>query len=498
MVVCWPMMTNHSLKLRSIVLLIVSLIGLGACIPGEPILVFITPTPSVPTASPTSTSTLPPLPTVTQGESVTDLPTREPVVVGPVVGPGYTLQPSNTPRPTRTPLPTVPPRDVATREPQPPAEATAGPSPTPPPQLNRDDVGIQLYTNLTREQWDQSLNETNFLNVGWIKVQFNWAFYQPQGPDPNFPLFREFEILMETAANNTDKKILLSIAKAPQWTHPGQQGEDAPPDDPQALADLINLMFTQSKIGQSIDAIEVWNEPNLRREWDTQTHPFSGAGYMRLFDAAYRAVRAHSSTVTLVTAGLAPTETLGNPPFSINDRDYLQQMYNAGLASNGYTNIAVGAHPYGWANPPDARCCDPSPDRGWDEHPSFFFIETLDATRDIMNRNGHQDVQIWITEFGWGTWANIPSAVPVDSGFLAINTPDDQANYTLRALEIARDRGDIGPVFLWNLNFANEMTVQNGQEIVAYSLLVPDLNQENMPIIRRPLYFLLSNALNSQ
>ncbi len=70
-------------------------------------------------------------------------------------------------------------------------------------------------------------------------------------------------------------------------------------------------------------------------------------------------------------------------------------------------------------------------------------------------------------------------------------TPQDQANYTIRALEIAqRDRTDVGVTILWNLNFANELTVNNRQEIVAYSMMLPG-------DLRRPLFFLLPQAFSS-
>ena len=41
---------------------------------------------------------------------------------------------------------------------------------------------------------------------------------------------------------------------------------DGPPDDPQDLADFMTLLLNQ--MGNSVDAIEVWNEPNLLLEWD--------------------------------------------------------------------------------------------------------------------------------------------------------------------------------------------------------------------------------------
>ncbi|MBC8098536.1 MAG: hypothetical protein H7Y11_03780, partial [Armatimonadetes bacterium] len=186
-----------------------------------------------------------------------------------------------------------------------------------------------------------------------------------------------------------------------------------------------------------------------------------------------------------ITAGLAPT---GTSAFSVDDREYLRQMYAAGLA--GYANVAVGVHPYAWGNAPDARCCAPGGDRGWDDDPHFFFLDTLDETRAIMTANGHS-APLWITELGWATWQDLSVGLPdpaENNLWMGYNSPDDQANYTLRALEILqRERTDTPMTFLWNLNFANETSIQNRQEVIAYSMLLPG--------VARPLFYLLPLAL---
>jgi polysaccharide biosynthesis protein PslG len=464
---------------------LILLLFVVACTPQAPIPVFITPTPmsatQIPTLMPTVV-TVEPIPTTMPSNTPQSTveagePTRTPLQIGAVVGPNYTLQPSNTPRPTRTTAVTVPPRPSATAQPA----ATDGPPPTPLPGLDPQQVGMQLYTNLGKDEWEFYLQRTREVGVGWIKVQANWAFLQPNTADANAEILRLFELNLQTA-DQYGYKILLSVAKAPPYLR-SVQGDDAPPDNPQELANFLNLLFTQTKIGEVVDAIEIWNEPNLRREWNTNALPFSGAGYMQLFAPAYQAIKAYRSDIVVVTAGLAPTSTGAT---SVDDRDYLRQMYAAGLGQ--YTDVVIGAHPYAWGNPPDVRCCNQIPDRGWDEDPHFFFLDTLDATREIMNANGDENTPIWVTEFGYATWRDLSVGLPdpADNNlWMNYNTPEDQANYTLRAIEIAqKERTDVPMMFLWNLNFANEMTVNNRQEIVGYSLMLPD-------DIKRPLYFLL-------
>ncbi len=473
--------TKHISRTLSLVL---ALLALAACLPQQPIPVYITATPAVPTATETPVPTLEPLPSNTHAPDVdVSAPTRTPLMVGPVVGPDYTLEPSNTPRPTRTPIVTVPPR---------PTDVPAGPSPTPLPGLDPNRMGVQVYTNLGRDEWNYYLERTNELGVGWIKVQMSWAFLQPNGQNPNEEVLRTFELNLETA-DQAGYNIMLSVAKAPQWAR-SSSDESGPPDNPQALADFLTMVFTETKIGRVADAIEIWNEPNLRREWNTALLPFSGAGYMQLFTPAYNAIRAYRPDLQIITAGLAPTTT---SDFSVDDRAYLRQMYDAGLGS--YTDVSIGVHPYGWGNPPDARCCGAAGDPGWDENPHFFFLDNLDETRAIMSANGHGDVPMWVTEFGWSTWRDLGVPLPQPEAnylFMDYASPEDQANYAIRAFEIGlNERTDIAGMILWNLNFANDLTIGASQEIVGYSMLLPPGPQDPNNIRRRPLAYLLPLAI---
>lgn len=472
-------------------------LALTACSGKPPRIIYVTPTPE--------TSPVPTLAAQVEQPQSTTASTREPVVIGPAVDAQYTLPPSATPNVTAAPpTETVPPRGAlptagATSTPLPPMpSATSAPptevvpptlTPTPIPMMDKTRMGIQLATNLGRNEWDASLSRAKELGVEWIKVQLNWSFLQPNGMNPNEERLKLFEINLETA-KQFGFKILLSVAKAPAWARNGDQTA-GPPGDPQTLADFFTMLFTQTKIGPTLDAIEIWNEPNLRAEWNSDIHPFTGEGYMRLFGPSYGAIRGYRSDLVIITAGLAPT---GNSDGTRNDREYLQEMYAAGLGN--YRDIVIGAHPYGWANPPDARCCDPSPERGWDDQPQFFFLDTIEDTRATMNRNGHAEIPIWITEFGWTVWEDLGVGLPdpqENNLWMMENNAIEQANYTLRAFELGLARGDIGVMVLWNLNFASPLPIQNREEIAGYSLLIMAEDQTQFTSAR-PLFYLLPFA----
>src|SRR5690606_27459362 len=111
----------------------------------------------------------------------------------------------------------------------------------------------------------------------------------------------------------------------------GIMHDDAPPDNPQDLANFVSAVLNH--LGRDVHgrpdiaAVEVWNEPNLEREW--YGHPLTGEEYMSYYRPAYDAIRAFSPEVTVATAGPAPT---GTSHWSADDRALLRGLYAGGLA----------------------------------------------------------------------------------------------------------------------------------------------------------------------
>lgn len=480
--------------------LIILAMLITSCKSNEPIRIRVTPTidmtaiaeaaTQVPTVIvPTSTDTevsptdtnVAPTDTATNIPSPTSIPATSTAIqtdgsFGPIIVPNYT------PPPTSTPLPTRVPTELPTSTPIPITPITT--PITNLPALDTEQLGIQLYYNVNADQWFQLLRRTDPLNVGWIKVQADWSFIQPTNSNElSGTAFSIFEAHVQRA-HNDGYKVLVSIAKAPDWTRPGianpndPNDPDGPPANLQDMERFINLML--DRMGDQISAFELWNEPNLSREW-TGGLEWSGAGYMQLFRVGYDTIRARYPDMPIITAGLAPTRAAG----AIDDRLFLEQMYQAGLGDPYYQNIAVGIHPYSWGNPPDARCCDNVEGRGWDDDPRFFFMNTIEDYRNIMVNNGHENVQMWSTEFGWSSWSGLPVEAPEE--WMTYTTPEQQAEYTMRAFQIGLQRDYMGPMFLWNLNFANEALIEQRNEMVGYSLFIPGL-----PI--RPAYNNLQNS----
>ncbi|MBN2303802.1 MAG: hypothetical protein JXQ72_04965 [Anaerolineae bacterium] len=489
--------TYHPVRLLVIAALaLAGLVMLAACGDDpQPVLVYVTPTPDGAASGlsgPTSTATpetvalssqntgesssenSQPIITASPTPTITPTPTRPPatptptiaagVTFGPIVGPGHTLAPTET-RVPPSPIPTVIP--------------TSGPSPTPLPGLRADLMGVQIHAQIDSQEFARVIDHAQALGVQWVKYQFNWSLLE-SAPGQYTEMFYLLRLYVQRA-HDQGFKVLVSVAKAPGWSRtPDAEGimrENGPPDDPQHLANFIagmlNYMGRDEQGRPYVSAVEIWNEPNLEREW--WGYPMTGEDYMRYFRPAYEAARAYAPEIVVVTAGPAPT---GDSEWSTNDRVWLQGLYDAGLAQYG-ANVAVGIHPYAWANAPDARCC-PAESNGWDEYPQFFYLDTIEDYRDMMERYGHGAAQLWATEFGWATFDGMatnggsgpPPPAPPDALYFDYINRWDQAHYTVRAFEIGQSLPYMGPMFLWNLNFATiPGAVDQGDPQTAYGLL---------------------------
>ncbi len=275
----------------------------------------------------------------------------------------------------------------------------------------------------------------------WVKFQLPWKDVERDGHG----MFHWDRIdTIVDGLHNAGLKIIVSIAKAPPWARPGNADltVDGPPADNQTFADFVGA-FAQRYKGR-VQAVELWNEPNLNSEWGKE--PISAQRYVHLLCKGYAAVKAKAPGMTVLSAGLAPTG-VNDGIIAVNDRVYLQRMYWDGAQQ---CFDALGAHPSGYNNPPNARfgytdASEPS----FKNDPSFFFQETLLRYRRIMVANGDVGKKMWVTEFGWAS-----SQQPLPGyAYAADVTPSEQAQYLVKAYQMMKAWGWVGPALTWNLNY---------------------------------------------
>jgi len=319
--------------------------------------------------------------------------------------------------------------------------------------------GIQAF--LVDQDAATLTDEVVSLGVSWVKQDILWRDFEPVKGAIDF---NTLDNIVNTLRDQ-NLNVLLTVSAAPDWARTSTD-ENGPPDNFADYAAFVGALA--GRYAGRVQAYEIWNEPNLRREWNSTIHNISAASYIELLRAGYSAIKAVDPNAVVVSGGLAPTG-FNDGVNAINDRLYLNALYVAGL---GAVSDAIGAHPLGWANPPDALCC--AAPVGVETHyqdSSFYFQDTLRAYRDIMVQNNDGSTAIWATKFGWGTSEDTdpPSENYV---FVSYTTLGEQAIYDPRGFELGAELGFVGPMFLDNLNGCQ---VQLGTvEPCFYALVGPD------------------------
>ncbi|MCB0035764.1 MAG: cellulase family glycosylhydrolase, partial [Anaerolineales bacterium] len=344
------------------------------------------------------------------------------------------------------------------------------------PPLSRSHIGIQLH--LHGEDIPALVAQLRALNVGWVKVQVSWKLFQPEPNRFDEAWFQEVDKLV-TAARENDMQVMLGVAKAPEWSRPTTE-MDGPPSNPQHFADFMSLLATRYS-GQ-VAVYELWNETNLQREWNGA--PLNGAALVNLIAVGSQAVKTADPAALVLSGAPAPTG-INDGLTAVDDRVYFQQMVDAGVAQwvDGF-----GIHPYGWGNPPLSTAANPDPIAlSHNNHPSFFFLDTLNDYHAILQTAGIDTTakQLWPTEFGWGTFENIGEPV-AGTEFMNYVSEWQQAEYILAALAFGEQTEWVGPMLLWNLNFAPTLGTDFSES--GYSILRPDQTE-------RPIYGALRYAL---
>jgi hypothetical protein len=231
-----------------------------------------------------------------------------------------------------------------------------------------------------------------------------------------------------------------------------------------------------------IAAYEVWNEPNLAREWGDK--PPSAAEYVKLLQVAHQAVKLGDPNALVITGGLSPTTDLSDRARA--DVVYLREMYSAGAKG---TFDLLGVHAAGFkaepetdpgevARDPVLSNNDPSPEELRRSY-TFRHVEDL---RKVMEENGDGERRIAILEMGW------TSDPRPDSPYRwhAVSE-QEKADYLVRAIDYAKNhwRPWLGPMIVWT--FADPAWKPD-QEQVYWAITNPD----GTP---RPAYDALKRAL---
>ncbi|MBC8098140.1 MAG: hypothetical protein H7Y11_01740, partial [Armatimonadetes bacterium] len=252
----------------------------------------------------------------------------------------------------------------------------------------------------------------------WMKVQVGYV----PGRSPS-----DIAVIINDARGR-GFKILLGVVGRPSDLAAG--GGDY-------IAQYAGFLGGLAALGP--DAIEVWNEPNLDREWPRDT--ISGANYTSMLAQAYGQIKAANPSVLVISAAPAPTGAeAAYPGQVVNDDKFLQQMVNSGAL--GYADC-IGVHYNEGIVGPTQTSGDPR-----DAYYTRYFPSMLDTYWGII---GGQK-PLCFTELGYLTPEGYPGLDPYFA-WASNTTVAQQSAWLAQAMSLASQSGKVRMLIVWNIDF---------------------------------------------
>ncbi len=377
--------------------------------------------------------------------------------------PATVTQPS---KPATTPPPITTPGKKPTPTQAPEPTATAVPLPKPKPvKMASPEYGAQAFLWWRPETADRDLGLIREMGFGWVKQSFSW---------------RDIEGAKKGTFNweNADRAVYLSNAKgvdilarmdnAPDWSAPGcfntQKKQMGPAKNTQDWVDFLRTFATRYK--GRIRAYEIWNEPNLSREWCGRAP--NPTEYAALLKVSYQTIKAIDPNAIIVTAGMTPTSR--NDDEAMPDATYIERMYAAmNNKSDGYFD-ALGVHAPGFKAPPEMSPDDVAKNPAYnnnDPNGRIYSFRHAEDIRKIMVARGDSNKQIMILEFGW-------TSDPIHPAYSWFKVDEQtQAKYIVDAYQYAKKNWSpwIGAMFV--IYIANPDWTKDTEEYW-WSITTPD------------------------
>ena len=293
--------------------------------------------------------------------------------------------------------------------------------------------GFEAYLWWKPEIATRDLGLIRAAGFKWVKQTFAWRDIEIE--KGKYDWSRADNVVFLTTEVFT-RNLIIRLDREPYWDrydYPLDQGIAAgPPRNLKNFFDFCGVIAARYK--GKVAAYQVWNEPNLAREWGGR--PPDPAAYVEMLKGCYRAIKAADPEALVISAGLAPT---GNgPPLAMPHAEFLIAMYRAGAAP--YFDL-LGVHAPGFRAAPEVPpgMAASIPELGGHR---FFAFRHVEDMRVIMERFGDGAKQVAVLEFGWTT-----DPVNTDYAWFAIDERL-KADYMVRALRWARQnwRPWIGPM----------------------------------------------------
>lgn len=288
---------------------------------------------------------------------------------------------------------------VTTQNPSSPdAQATATPAantnaPGPAISMRSPEFGAQAFLWWKPELASHDLDMMHKANFDWVKQTFAWETIEGAGSGQY-----DWSIADRVVKDVSDHglKLLVRLSVDPKLTN---FWAGAPPSNGDAFASFASAVASRYNCAQPtrcIQAFQVWNEPNLAREWGGKRP--NPAEYAAFLGKAYRAIKAANPNAIVISAGMAPTGSNDNN--AMPDDVFYEEMYKAMGSSNGYFDM-LGVHGAGFAAPPELDPAEAAANKPQYGGYRFFAFRHVEDIRAIMERYGDSNKKIVLLEFGW-------------------------------------------------------------------------------------------------
>ena len=261
------------------------------------------------------------------------------------------------------------------------------------PRVKSPSYSIQVFMWWRLDIAGRDLDLVKDMGFGWVKQRFAWRDIENIQPGSyNWHTADELVSLIEAKG----LQLVALLDQQPYWSQPEDVQDpnlNGPPVDYNLFGDFCHA-FSKRFRGR-IAAYQVWNEPNLAREWSGAVP--NAAKYVELLKLCYQGIKTGDPKAIVISAGLAPTGT--EPPIAIPHERFLREMYAAG--AQPYFDM-LGLHAPGYLAPPWVSADEVEADLslGGNRWMAFRHVEDM---RAIMLEYDDPAKQIAILETGWTT-----------------------------------------------------------------------------------------------
>jgi hypothetical protein len=256
--------------------------------------------------------------------------------------------------------------------------------------LGSPEYAIQAFLWWRPENAERDLLLAEDMGFGFVKQIFGWRDIEPE---PGVFDWEKTDFIVGTALRYGGVDLIVRLDFQPDWARSGCS-DQGPPNDLQDYANYVGKVAERYR-GQ-IAAYQIWNEPNLAREWCDQSP--DPAAYAEMLRVAYAAIKAADPAAYVISAGLTPTGS--TPPVAMPDDQYLDRLYQAmGGDSEGYFDL-LGVHAAGFAAPPEVSPDEAAASDAYGGE-RFFTFRRVEDLRAIQERYGDGETRVAILEMGW-------------------------------------------------------------------------------------------------